>query len=176
MKSQNEDDVDADVDDTESIKLCTLSTLFRCGSEFRVMGDFQDPMEVVQHSCDFDSIILILSNLKCADDKEKFHPDSHISDRQRERASRRDAEVTKIREQMQAAREENANASIEQECCEMLRAIGPPWNWLHNFASQNCHFKSYNFLEDAMSIRSDAESCDNRNGDGCGRGSLAAVN
>lgn len=173
MKSQKVDDVKADVDDTESVNLCTLSTLSRCGSEFRVAGDFQDPMEVIQHSCDFDSIILILSNLKCADDGEKFHPDSHISERQREKATKRDAEVKESRKQMEAATEENARISIEQECCEMLKVIGPPWNWLHNFTSQNCHFKSYNFLEDSHSTQSDMTpggDCDER-----GRGVHAAV-
>lgn len=167
MKSQG---VRADVDDTESIKLCTLSappssTLLRGGSDFRITGDFQDPMEVVQHSCDFDSIILILSNLKCADDCEKFHPDSHITDRQRERATERDAKVMKMREQMEAATEANAKISIEEECCEMLKVIGPPWNWLHNFASHNCHFKSYNFLEHTNSVHSDMTPGENDDDD-----------
>lgn len=36
----------------------------------------------------------------------------------------------------------------------MLREIGPPWSWLHQFASSNCRDKSYNFLE-GQSINSD---------------------
>lgn len=36
----------------------------------------------------------------------------------------------------------------------MLREIGPPWSWLHQFASSNCREKSYNFLE-GQSINSD---------------------
>lgn len=36
----------------------------------------------------------------------------------------------------------------------MLKEIGPPWSWLHQFASSNCRDKSYNFLE-GQSINSD---------------------
>lgn len=157
MKAQR-DETDVD-EDTESIKLFTLSepssTFLRGGSDFRIRGDFQDPHEVIRHSCDFDSIILILSNLKYADDGEKFHSDSYITNEQRERAKERDEEVTKMRDEMEAAREENAKIAIEEQCCEMLKVIGPPWNWLHNFASHNCHFKSYNFLEQSQSFHSD---------------------
>lgn len=146
----------AAVDDSESIKLCTLSEPTSSSSlRDGPFSDFQIPSEVVQHSCDFDSIILILSNIKCADNVEKFYSESQITERQREKAMERDAEVTKMREQMEFITEENAKTSIETECCKMLKAIGPPWNWLHNFASHNCHFKSYNFLEQTKSIHSD---------------------
>lgn len=152
VKSQH---VDADADDTKSdgasIKFSSLSpppSTFQNGSAFHITGDFQDPIEVVQHSCDFDSIIMILQQLKCAeDDSVKFYPESEITPQQREKIIQRDAEVAKFRESMEATLEENAKMNIEQECCEMLKSIGPPWNWLHNFASQNCHYKSYNFLE-----------------------------
>lgn len=91
---------------------------------------------------------MILQQLKCADDDgEKFYPESDITAEQREKIIQRDAEVTKMREEMEVKIEEKAKIDIEHECCDMLKAIGPPWNWLHNFASQNCHFKSYNFLE-----------------------------
>lgn len=160
MKSQH---VGADVDDSRSdaasIKISTLS--LQSGSAFNISGDFQDPREVVQHSCDFDSIILVLQHLKCADGGERFQPESHITERQREKAMERDAEVQRLKEQMSSTVEENAKISIQQECCEMLKAIGAPWNWLHNFASHNCHYKSYNFLE-TESIRSDVTPNDER--------------
>jgi hypothetical protein len=165
-----EADVDDSKIDAESIKQCTLfapssasSSSLRCGSTFRIEGDFQDPMEVVQHSCDFDSIMLVLQSIKYADDSEKFHPESHITERQRVKAMERDAEVMKMREQMAAVTEENAKFIIEQECCEMLKSIGPPWNWLHNFASHNLQTKSFNFLEKIdsdLTPRDDDEECE----------------
>lgn len=156
MKSQH---VGANVDDIQSdstsIKFFTLSpplssSSLQNGSAFHITGEFQDPNEVVQHSCDFDSIIMVLQQLKCAEnDGEIFYPESHITAQQREKIIQRDAEVAKFRDEMEAILEANAKVNLKQECCEMLKAIGPPWNWLHNFASQNCHYKSYNFLETA---------------------------
>lgn len=159
MKSQH---VGADVDDSKSdaasIKFTTLSTpqsAMQNGSAFHITGDFQDPKEVVEHSCNFDAIILVLQQLKCADESEKFHPESLITETEREKIKERDEDVEKLKEQMETNIEENAKIAIEQECCEMLKAIGAPWNWLHNFASHNCHYKSYNFLE-VESVKSDA--------------------
>lgn len=35
-----------------------------------------------------------------------------------------------------------------------MKEFGAPWSWLHQFASHNCHSKSYNFIE-TQSINSD---------------------
>jgi hypothetical protein len=177
-KNEKEADVDDSKIDAESIKQCTAfapssstSSLLRCGSALHIEGDFQDPMEVVRHSCDFDSILLVLHSIKCADDSEKFHPESHITERQRVKAIERDVEVMKMREQMAATTEENAKFVIEEECCELLKSIGPPWNWLHNFASHNLQTKSFNFLE---KIDSDMTPHDD-DGDECERTVMATV-
>lgn len=118
------------------------------GSDFRITGDLQNPKEIIKRSSDFDSVIAVLQQLKCDED---FQPESSLSERKRERIEQRDVEVRELLAKAAQMTEENSKISLEQECCNLLRDIGCPWNWLHNFASQTCREKSYNFLESIAS-------------------------
>lgn len=126
------------------------SALPRNGSDFRIKGELQNPQEVIRRSADFETVIEVLEQLKYDED---FRPESALSEQQREKIEQRDNEIKELFEKMSQMTEENAHNYLEHECYDLLRDIGPPWNWLHNFASQTCREKSYNFLE---SIASDA--------------------
>lgn len=133
-------------------KLRTLSqtsTSMKDGSDFRITGEFKNPQEIIKRSCDFESVIVVLQQLKY---DEKFQPESHVSEKQQIKIVQRDEEVKEMLEKLSQMTEESAQNYLAQECCNLLQDIGPPWNWLHNFASQTCREKSYNFLE---SVRSD---------------------
>lgn len=120
------------------------------GTEFRIVGELKNPQEIVKRSADFESIIVVLQELKCDD---KFHPEYQVTEQQYIKIAQRDAEVKAMREKMAQMTEENAQNFLGEECCNLLKDIGPPWDWLYNFASQTCREKTYNFLE---SISSDA--------------------
>lgn len=122
--------------------------LCRPGSQIEFVGDSQ---EIIKNSQDFDSVIIVLKQLKC---ESTFEPQFQISEQQYAKAEQRDFDVAEMREQMSQTNTQGSKKFLEQECCNLLQDIGPPWNWLHNFATQNCRDKSYNFLEQA-SIKSD---------------------
>ncbi|CAO1422762.1 unnamed protein product [Diamesa serratosioi] len=122
--------------------------LCRSGSQIEFIGDAH---EIIKNSQDFDSVIVVLKQLKC---ESTFEPQYHISEKQYARAEQRDFDVAEMREQMSQTNAQGSKKFLEQECCNLLQDIGPPWNWLHNFATQNCREKSYNFLEQG-SIKSD---------------------
>lgn len=92
----------------------------------------------------------------------QFSTQPQISENRQPSANKRDEDVAVLREPISQVNEENAADFYAQECTNLLREIGPPWNWLHNFASQNCKDKSYNFLEqvDAQSDVSPSDSSD----------------
>lgn len=136
--------------DFPNLQTLSQSSSLRDGSDFRLTGEFQNPQEIIKRSSDFESVIVVLQQLKC---DEEFQPESHVTDKQLEEIAQRDAEVEEMREKVAQMTAGNASSFLAQECCNLLKDIGPPWNWLHNFASQTCREKSYNFLE---SVRSDA--------------------
>lgn len=121
----------------------------RDGSDFRIIGELKNPQEIIKRSSDFESVIAVLQQLKCDDD---FKPESHVTENQRAKIAQREADVAEMREKLACETEENAQNFLAVESCNLLRDIGPPWNWLHNFASQTCRETSYNYLE---SIKSD---------------------
>lgn len=127
----------------------------KSGSDFRIIGEFINPREVIQRSSDFENVISVLQQLKYDED---FKPESMITEQQRESFERRDVELKELLGKMAQMTEENAQNYLEQECHNLLRDIGPPWNWLHNFASQTCREKSYNFLESIPSSSNAAVS------------------
>lgn len=126
------------------------STILKDGSDFRITGELKNPQEVIKRSSDFESVIVVLQQLKF---DEEFYPESNVTENQRNNIEHRDAELKEMLKKLSQITEENAQHFLAQECCNLLQDIGPPWNWLHNFASQTCCEKSYNFLE---SVRSDA--------------------
>lgn len=128
-----------DNNDTKSndkvCSLCTIPSSLRCGSDFNISGEFKDPMYVIKSSNDFENVVMIVKNIKFEES---------------------DGEKSADVNEMQTT-EENARMTIQQECCSMLKEIGPPWNWLHNFTSHNCRQKSYNFLEHVAMTAGDDE-------------------
>lgn len=149
--------LEKDIADPENIcNLCSIPATLRCGSEFHLSGNYKDPMSIIKSSNSFNGVITVVKQLKCEDndvDNDDF-----------ERNSKRDAEVNEIRQNAAEAIETEAKAALERQCCEMLKDIGPPWNWLHNFTSHNCFAKSYNFIEQ-ISVASDMTLDDDMDGD-----------
>lgn len=120
------------------------SAAMRDGSDFRIIGEFRNPLEIIKCSSDFESVIAVLQQLKCDEDG---NPQSPVTDEQQIKIAQCDAEVVEMREKIAQMSEENAQIFLAHECGNLLRDIGPPWNWLHSFTSQTCRETSYNFLE-----------------------------
>lgn len=151
MKSRDPADVksgsNSDANFPNLHAISSTSTM-REGSDFRITGEFSNPQEIIKRSSDFESVIVVLQQLKY---DGEFQPESSLTEKQRIELIQRDAGVEEMRAKMADMTEENAQIYLAQECCNLLRDIGPPWNWLHNFASQSCREKSYNFLESIVS-------------------------
>lgn len=144
------DESNADANFPNFRTLSQTSSSLRDGSDFCIVGDLRNPREIIRRSSNFESVIVVLQEIKCDDD---FKPESNVSEKQRSGIAQRDADVEAMREKLAEMTEQNAHRYLAEECCNLLKDIGPPWNWLHNFASQTCREESYNFLE---SIPSDA--------------------
>lgn len=84
----------------------------------------------------------------------KYDGPAHITEKNIEHAKKRERELLEKREQMAVFAEEEGKKYLHHEQVEMLREMGPPWSWMHQFTSQNCRDKSYNFIEQE-SIASD---------------------
>jgi hypothetical protein len=149
LKSLQKDEPSTSSHGERILKKNTLKSLsttsLTCGSNFKITGNFRDPMEIIKRSCDFDSIIVVLQQLKC--DEGTVQPEFEVTESEHLRASQNEAELNEIREKVRESLNDFMKSSFQQECCDMLNEIGPPWNWLHNFTSHNCRYKSYNFLE-----------------------------
>lgn len=136
-----------------NLRTVSTSSSMRDGSDFRIIGELRSPQEIIKRSSDFDSVIAVLQQLKCDDN---FQCESHVTEKQRAMIAQRDTDVADMREQLTRETEEMAHNFLAIECCNLLKEIGPPWNWLHNFASQTCREASYNYLETIESVKSDA--------------------
>ncbi|XP_070493831.1 uncharacterized protein [Chironomus tepperi] len=135
--------------------LCSIPSTLRCGSDFRLTGEYKDPMNVIKGTNSFNDVIMVVKQLKCDDE------DGEIAD-DYEKISKRDAKVNEMRQNAAQSLEDDAKNSLERECWRLMSDIGPPWNWLHNFTSHNCYNKSYNFIEQ-ISITSDMTLDDDDN-------------
>jgi hypothetical protein len=133
-----------------NLKSVSQASSMRDGSDFHIIGELKNPHEIIKRSSDFESVIIVLQQLKC---DEIFQPESHFTEQQRIKIAQRDADVAEMREKMAQLTAANAEKFLAEECCDLLKEIGPPWNWLHNFTSQTCREQSFNYIE---SIASDA--------------------
>jgi hypothetical protein len=145
-----------DVDRPNLTSISNTSTM-KDGEEFRIVGELKNPQEIVKRSGDFESVIVVLQELKCDED---FQPEYVISEQQRVKIAQHEAEVTELRAKMAQLTEENARKLLAEECCHLLKDIGPPWDWLYNFASTTCREKTYNFLESETTNMNDMPSSD----------------
>ena len=134
--------------DFSNVRTLSQTKSIKDGSNFRITGEFKDPQEVIKRSTEFESVIVMLQQLEC---DGEFNPECHVIEKERTRIAQRDIEFKEILEKMSQMTEENAQHFLTQQCCNLLQDIGPPWNWLYNFALQTCHEKSYNFLESVQS-------------------------
>lgn len=127
------------------------------GVEFRIVGEHKNPQEIIKRSADFESVIAVLQELKCDGD---IQPEYVISEQQRVKIAQREAEVREMRAKMAQMTEESARKFLADECCHLLKDIGPPWDWLYNFANTTCRERTYNFLETEAKNTSDVPSSD----------------
>lgn len=133
----------AHADKLSSTSIANISSM-KDGMEFRIVGEYKNPQEIIKRSPDFESVIVVLQELKCDDN---FLPEYEISEQQRQKIAQHEAEVKEIREKMTRMTKANVQKFLAEECSHLLRDIGPPWDWLYSFASTTCREKTYNFLE-----------------------------
>lgn len=125
------------VDCDDSIKI---------NSNFLFVGDYSNPYEVIRRSPDFDSIILMLHEIQ-SDDLHKYEGPHRVTKANLEHAKKRAIEINEKRQEMTQMYENQVLKYLHAERVDMLKEIGPPWSWLHQFASHNSRNKSYNFVE-----------------------------
>lgn len=117
------------------------SGLTAISSNFKFVGNFDDPTEVIRRAPDFDSVILLL--------QDEFNhvnagtPPYSIS------------EIMRLHKEKHERRRQNkceTNAEIardieDKQRIELLKKIGPPWSWLAKFTEESCPTRSYNFID-----------------------------
>lgn len=87
----------------------------------------------------------------------QFNGPHYISERQIKYNIQREQRVQVERERRAIITKDEGNRFIFNEKVKLLREIGPPWTWLHDFSEQDCRpgCGSFNFIEEE-SINSDA--------------------
>lgn len=71
-----------------------------------------------------------------------------LSDEQKDRIEQHRERIAELKEKLSLNLiTDETRSSIENEVYQLLRDIGPPWNWLHRFVDQTCRDKSFNFIE-----------------------------
>lgn len=144
-ENENEKSNEKSFEEESKPKLRSTSSITRDGSDFRIVGDFKDPHEIIKCSLDFESIIGVIQKLKIDDDV--IH--AEMSDEQREKIAQQHDKVAELREKLSNnLMDDFAKSSIENEFYELLREIGPPWNWLFNFVNSHDE-RSFNFFENS---------------------------
>lgn len=125
-------------DDDEAASIITEidPELSKISSNFKFIGDFDNPTEVIRRAPDFDSVILLLND-ELGAASEKLSLDEESIRRLRELKKNRACE----------ANADSANDAEMAQRMELLKHIGPPWAWLHQFTQHNCPRRSYNFID-----------------------------
>ncbi|CRL05253.1 CLUMA_CG018670, isoform A [Clunio marinus] len=120
----------------------TSSASLRDGIEFRIVGDLKNPREIINRTSDFESVIVVLQQLKCDVDSE-CRPDTHVHESQQV-----ETEVENISDEIsEFVCDNEAQNHLSEKYRKMLKKLGPPWNWLYEFATMNCSEMSYNYIE-----------------------------
>ncbi|CAD7083767.1 unnamed protein product [Hermetia illucens] len=122
-------------------------------SGFQFAGKPGDTKQIIQKCGDFDSLILLLREAQGAKLHE-YEGSYHVTQANIEHAKRREAKIDEDRELRAMRQEENTRKYLHLENVNMLREMGPPWTWIHQFINNNCVDMSYNFIEEG-SIASD---------------------
>lgn len=125
---------------------------------YKFVGNFDDPYEVCKRAPDFDSVIVLLKNIRDGENLRHYNGPFHVSEREMKKQKKQEEEIEAKREQISQTLEQTARLCVDEKHIELLKEIGPPWSWLNQFASQNCRSKSFNFVEQ-VSICSDETPC-----------------
>lgn len=123
---------------------------------FQLVGEFNDPKEIVKKSLDFESTIDVFQQL------EVKNPESLDPEVIFKKSKEAEQEIDKLKLKISKSVGEQAIKFHENQIFNIFKNIGPPWNWLFEFSSNSTKDKSYNFLElEADTLESDDEiSCE----------------
>ncbi|KAL9700677.1 hypothetical protein quinque_004118 [Culex quinquefasciatus] len=116
----------------------------RIDSDFRFVGDETDPVEVVRRAPDFESVIVLLDELREERLKEQLSTVA-ISEAKLERAKERSQRLEDLREGLP---EYDYEKLMEAERQQLLKDMGPPWLLLYLFSRSTGRDRSYNYLEE----------------------------
>lgn len=111
----------------------------------------------------YNSIIFIFSSFSFIQNQppetkcRQFNGPHYISERQIKYNIEREQRVQEDRERRAIMNKDDGNRFVFNEKVKLLREIGPPWTWLHDFSEQDCRpgCGSFNFIEEG-SIDSEA--------------------
>ncbi|XP_055588239.1 uncharacterized protein LOC129740558 [Uranotaenia lowii] len=126
----------------------------RLDSDFRFVGDETDPYEVVRRAPDFDSVIVLMRNIKDERLQRELETASIPSIRL-EQAKERAQHLDSLKETLP---EYDYEQLLEAERLQLFRDMGPPWLMLYLFARKNRRDSSYNYLEETSLEDEDAGS------------------
>ncbi|XP_058459053.1 uncharacterized protein LOC131435322 [Malaya genurostris] len=122
-------------------------------SDFKFVGDETDPYEVVRRAPDFDSVIVLLSNLQ--QDKLQEHLSSvSLAEEKLDRARERCQRLDDLKESLP---DYDYSKLMEAERQQLLKDMGPPWLLLYLFTNASNRRESYNFVAET-SIDDDASA------------------
>ncbi|XP_055850877.1 uncharacterized protein LOC129915390 isoform X2 [Episyrphus balteatus] len=122
--------------------------------DFMINSNLGDAKELFDKCEDFDTIMLLLQDAQTKPlTEEDFKGPHYISEKQLEKAHKKEEKLHTLRQQQAENSANNANEVIQQEAFQMLHEVGPPWTWLHQFTEKGQNTASYNFI-DQESIKS----------------------
>jgi hypothetical protein len=109
---------------------------------FRLIGDINDPKDILKQSEDFDNVLELFEKLKL---DAEFQQDS--------------TKEKKIEELKAKLMEDALQNFYGDQSSNLYKDLNSPWNWLNSFASHSARDRSYNFLEpkDPDALDSDEE-------------------
>ncbi|XP_053698671.1 uncharacterized protein LOC128745620 [Sabethes cyaneus] len=122
-------------------------------SDFKFVGDETNPYNVLRRAPDFDSVIILLTDLK--EDNLKQHLDTaSISEETLQRAKERTQRLEDLKESLP---EYDYEKLMEAERQQLLKDMGPPWLLLYLFSREVSRRRSYNYIEET-SLEDDASA------------------
>ncbi|XP_055628342.1 uncharacterized protein LOC129769861 [Toxorhynchites rutilus septentrionalis] len=116
----------------------------RLDSDFKFVGDETDPLEVLRRAPDFDSVIVLLGNLR--EDKLRQQLSSvSIPEAKLVHAKERAQRIEDLRESLP---EYDYEKLMDAEKQQLLKDMGPPWLLLYLFSRTAGPGRSYNYVDE----------------------------
>ncbi|XP_055525363.1 uncharacterized protein LOC129718528 [Wyeomyia smithii] len=113
-------------------------------SDFKFIGDETDPYGVLRRAPDFNSVIILLADLKEDNLKQRLSSVT-IAEDSLQRAKERTQRLNDLKESLP---EYDYGKLMEAERQQLLKDMGPPWLLLYLFSRDASRRQSHNYIEE----------------------------